>query len=193
MRTLTVDEWKHVFDARGNDPRRWRGYAYSLLESSAALLRLWDDWRRGFAERAAGKPEHGEAQPGYHATAMMLRGMACECLLKAVGLERGTLECLARGGGFRPVRALKKRKTTQHDLVALADIVGFELETGCERRALRGMAVAIVAGRYPVVGSWVEERQQYVEGPSLLVIYGEESDHVGDRLLQRLLGGPLPQ
>ena len=189
MRTMKEDEWKHVFDKRGNDPGRWLGYAYDLLESSAALLDLWTEWTRGFEKRAAGKPEHTERLVGFHSAATMLRGMACECLLKARGLEQGTFR-LAQGGKFVPIKGLGKK---QHDLVRLAEIVGFALESDDERRALRGLAWAIVAGRYPILTSWEAERQHLVDGPPLAVSAGVEWDRAGDSILRRLFGGfPLP-
>jgi hypothetical protein len=189
MRTLTTDEWKHVFDIRGNDAGRWLGYAYDLLESSAALLDLWNDWRRGFEERAAGKPQYTERLVGFHSAATMLRGMACECLLKARGLEQGKFR-LAHDGEFVPIKGLGR---SQHNLVKLADIVGFALETDEERRALRGLSWAIVAGRYPILTSWEAERQHLVDGPPLVVSAGVEWDRAGESILQRLFGGfPLP-
>jgi hypothetical protein len=189
MRTMTTDDWKHVFDVRGNDSGRWLGYAYDLLESSAALLDLWSEWRRGFEERAAGKPQHSERLVGFQSAATMLRGMACECLLKARGLEQGTFR-LAEGGKFVPIKALGKK---QHDLVRLADLVGFVLESDEEVRALRGLSRAIVAGRYPILGTWEAERQHVVDGPPLLVSAGMEVDRAGDDILRRLFGGfPLP-
>jgi hypothetical protein len=188
VRTPTPAEWQEIFDARGNDPRRWRGYAYDLLESSAALLGLWSDWQRGFAERAAGKPQHSEGMVGYHVAASMLRGMACECLLKALGLERGKFR-LAQGGRFVPIKELRN----QHNLVRLAELVGFALECEAEERALRGLQRSIVAGRYPIVSSWEAERRHDVEGPPRRVELGIETDRAGDNILKRLLGAPLPK
>ena len=189
MRTLTDDGWKHVFDTRGNDPGRWFGYAYDLLESSAALLDLWHEWKREFEERAAGKPQYTERLVGFHSAATMLRGMACECLLKARGLEQGTFR-LAQGGEFVPIKGLGR---AQHNLVKLAEIVGFVPDSDEEMRALRGLSRAIVAGRYPILSSWDAERRHLADGPPLVVGEGVEWHRAGDSVLSRLFGGfPLP-
>jgi hypothetical protein len=119
----------------------------------------------------------------------MLCGMACECLLKALGLERGKFR-LAQDGRFVRIAGLGKKQ--QHDLVRLAELVDFALESDDEKRALRGLSRSIVAGRYPILTSWEAERQHLSDGPPVYVGAGVVSDFAGEDILRRLLGGPLP-
>ena len=86
----------------------------------------------------------------YPEPSIMLRAMAVECLLKARAADRGMI--LAKDGRY----VLKLPKVRDHDLVALAKAVDFEM-TDREEFVLGRLARWITAGRYPIQKRWDDQ------------------------------------
>jgi hypothetical protein len=166
------------FDRRGNDPAMWRAYARQLHGASVTLSALSIAALRAICAQKVELP--GDLL-GHSAPAAMLRGMACECYLKALGLQRGKF-VLASGGRFnRRIPGLKN----QHDLLRLARLVDFPLISPEEERALRDLSRAITAGRYPIQLHWSDEARLAPDG-RIEVLSGTALDSVGEGILARL-------
>jgi len=158
----------------------WRAYAHELNAASVALITPWLAimWAR---------TEHGAPLPdplprSFTGPAIMLRAMACECYLKALGLQRGKF-LLAVGGRFKKIAGLKN----QHDLSGLARVVDFQV-THEEEAALKGLSRSISAGRYPIPLHWSEAGRLTPDGR--IDVSGSSGwgwDSVGDGIMARLV------
>src|SRR5437870_4009614 len=101
-----------------NDPDAWETAADDLLNASGVLARE----REAVLKRA---PEEADAKSALAATMLrpaelMLRGMALECLMKAVWLKRGGR--FVEGVGFRGFAGSRK-----HDLIEMAKALRLKL------------------------------------------------------------------
>jgi hypothetical protein len=157
----------------GNNAGSWRQRAEELWSSGSALSNLFD-------EAISYDPPDPIEALDYPDAAGMLRAMALECFLKARAVDRGMV--LARGGRFRPVPGIR-----QHDLVALAGAVGFEM-SDLERAVMKRVARWITAGRYPIQQRWSEQERIRPDGlrEFLCVGWHPNWDHVCEHLVERL-------
>jgi hypothetical protein len=179
-RPATQAEITAHFDLLGNTPIIWRVYGRQLLSTSATLLASWNE---GMRASLANEPSSGD-WVSHLGPAAMLRGMAAECYLKALGLERGKF-LLASGGKFnRKIPGLKN----QHDLVRLAGIVDFPLLGTDEERAMRALARGITAGRYPIPTS-ADQFARLTPDGGIGLLPGGTCDAVSDGILARLAKG----
>jgi hypothetical protein len=117
--------YEDLFNARGNDPVGWFFYGHFLHTSAQTLgatLKV-DDFRQGV---------YG-----------MLLGYTVEAYLKAKWLIGGGR--LAEGGRF-----VRVPNCGDHELLQLADAVGFKLSTAERHVVNRLSAFVKFAGRYPI-------------------------------------------
>jgi hypothetical protein len=165
----------------------WRVYAHELHDASVALITPWLAVMWAWSEKSVPLPD---ALPrSFTGPAVMLRAMACECYLKALGLQRGKF-VLAVGGRFnRKIVGLKN----QHDLVSLARLVEFKVSPE-EEEALKGLSRSISTGRYPIPLHWSEAARLTSDGR--IDISGSSGwgwDSVGDGIMARLIQGHPPK
>ena len=124
-----------------NNPDTWETAADDLLNASGVLTRE----REAVLKR---EPEHTDVKSALAATMLrpvelMLRGMALECLMKAVWLKRGGR--FVEGDGFRDFAGGRK-----HDLIEMANALRLKLLPREEDVLDRLTAFVRFAGRYPV-------------------------------------------
>lgn len=132
-----------------NSAGAWESSASSLLVAADVLRE-----RRSAAEH---DDEQAIGAWRTHPPELMLRGMAVECLLKALWVTRGHL--LAVNGRYKGIPSTK-----EHDLVRLAAALDLEL-SALERDVLRRLsAFSQYGGRYPVPKQATE--LQLVPSPS---------------------------
>jgi hypothetical protein len=128
-----------MHERAGNLSSAWQLCARDLLFASDVL----EERRRAAYEEA---PIVGDLVPleyGLHPAALMLKGMALECLLKGLWLIRGN--SLVLDGKYIGVPS-----AGDHDLVQLAHVIGFKLTT-LERDTARRLSCFIeYGGRYPI-------------------------------------------
>lgn len=135
-----------MFDKVGNDWRFWLSQAEGLL-SASELLNI----NCGNPPKPSDKPRDRDYKKVWdyikiHMVVRMLRGMAIECLLKAIWLKGGGT--LAHKGEYRSILG-----TRDHDLYSLATKVSESTELGLtteEMKILSRLSFAITAGRYPI-------------------------------------------
>ena len=88
---------------------------------------------------------------------LMLKGFAVENLLKALWLKRGNK--LAVGGKYVGVNG-----ATDHNLLQLADTVGFLLNDKAKDVLKRLSIIMTFSGRYPIPRNWSDRRIQKLHG-----------------------------
>jgi len=128
-----------LFDLTGNDPRLWAGCAEALLSSSDVL----DAQYPGVPED---DPDAFWEFFKLHSVSVMLKGMAIECLLKAIWI--GHVSSLAVNGRFQSIPGIR-----DHDLLAIATALGKHLDLGLSKEDMELLPVlsfAITSGRYPI-------------------------------------------
>ena len=119
----------------GNTPETWRSCADDLLAAAAVLL----DHREAAARGSAPAADTWRTHP----SELMLRGMAIECLLKALWVKRG--HKLVEDGKYTSVPG-----AGAHDLVQLAGVLQLTM-SDLEKDLLRRLSHFIeYGGRYPV-------------------------------------------
>jgi hypothetical protein len=123
----------------GSLPAAWQISADELLAASQVLRERGESFDRG--SLAVGDPVPPSGRLG--AVELMLRGMAVECLLKALWLEQGN--ALVDSGHYLGVPG-----AGSHDLPQLASVAAFTLRVH-EKDLLRRLSHFIeYGGRYPV-------------------------------------------
>lgn len=123
----------------GNSARAWHIVSKELLAASRVLKERADSFDS--TSLKSGDPTPYETQLG--AVELMLRGMAMECLLKALWLKSGNV--LVQGGKYEGVP-----KAADHDLVQLASATKFVVKVQ-EKDVLRRLSHFIqYGGRYPI-------------------------------------------
>jgi len=130
---------QQLFDRLGNDWDLWLSQTDALLSASEIL------------NISCGNPPKPPDDPWdfikIHSVVKMLRGMAIECLLKAIWLKTGgTLT--NNKGKYRTIPGTK-----DHDLYSLATKVSENTELGLtteEMKILSRLSFAITSGRYPI-------------------------------------------
>ena len=135
---LTPQEF---FDTVGNNIDLWYWKSLALLSSAEAV------------ENSCGQipsdPKNEEEVYRWmelHGITRMLRGMAIECMFKALWLKHGGR--LADKGKYKSIPGTK-----DHDLCSLEDKMAEKVHTGLnteERRLLARLSFFIVYGRYPI-------------------------------------------
>jgi hypothetical protein len=130
-----------IHEALGNDPEQWKLKAESLCQAASLLY------------QSIGEPPQDPKDPklilewfNLHDIGRMLRGMALECLLKAIWLAHG--ELLVKDGGFVGIP-----KTKSHDLYAMY-LASFSRRkpklSKQEVELLARLSFAITSARYPI-------------------------------------------
>lgn len=129
------------FNTTGNDPTAWFDTAASLLDSANIII------------SNIGRPEEKPQTPDaiwdwvrINYVSRMLRGMAVECLLKAVWLKSG--EILASNGKFRNIP-----NTKSHDLYGLYKAINERIPLNFNEEELKFIArlsFASESARYPI-------------------------------------------
>jgi len=123
----------------GNLTAAWRSVADSLLAAAQVLRERSEPLDPG--SHAPGAPVPPDGRLG--AVELMLKGMAVECLLKALWLKQGNK--LVEAGQYSGVPG-----AGEHDLPQLASVVKFTVDVK-EKGLLRRLSHFIqYGGRYPV-------------------------------------------
>lgn len=137
--------WIQNFDQAGNDPSMWAFYAENLLFAADVLER---EYKRAESLMAAQGPLVKMPESArVFGPMLLLRAAAVECLLKAIGLKRGSF-VLAKEGSFQKVKGIPP-----HDLLALTSVVGEQLSAR-ESGVLRRLSLWLMAGRFPIQTRW---------------------------------------
>ncbi len=135
---------QELFDKVGNDWHFWLSKTDALL-SASELLNI----NCGNPPKPSDEPWDDTKAWDYikiHMVVKMLRGMAIECLLKAIWLKGGGT--LVHKGVYRTIPGTK-----DHDLYSLATKVSESTELGLaveEMKILSRLSFAITSGRYPI-------------------------------------------
>lgn len=130
---------KKIHEGAGNLPRAWEGAAEDLL----AAAQILKERHESFDRASLGPNDPMPPESGVKPVELMLRGMAVECMLKALWLKRGNV--IVRDGKYFGVRG-----AGQHDLPQLASATGFQIDA-VETDLLRRLSHFIqYGGRYPV-------------------------------------------
>jgi len=140
---------KAQFDRSANDKDTWRMRGTDLHMSSKVLREKFTSLSADF------DPENNLAasfnvllHAGLPTQAAMLQGFSVEVLLKAYWLHQGNK--LAEDGEY----ALPGLKKDNHDLCAIAEVVGFDL-SDAEKEVLGRLSLITSSyGRYPVTKKW---------------------------------------
>jgi len=128
-----------LHERAGNMPRAWQRSAEDLL-AAAHILRERND---SFDQESLGPNDPAPPESVVKRVELMLRGMAMECLLKAVWVKRSN--AIVHDGKY-----VKVPGAGQHDLPQLARAVGFAVDSA-ELDLLRRLSHFIkYGGRYPV-------------------------------------------
>ncbi len=137
---------QEIFDKVGNDWHFWLSKTDALL-SASELLNI----NCGNPPKLTDEPRDRDYKKAWdyikiHMVVRMLRGMAVECLLKAIWLKKGGT--LAHKGNYRTIPGTK-----DHDLYLLATKVSESTALGLtveEMKILSRLSYAITSGRYPI-------------------------------------------
>ncbi|HVC97222.1 MAG TPA: hypothetical protein VND64_26315 [Pirellulales bacterium] len=144
------------YEAMANNPELWSCRGHDLHTAAGVL--------RAKALDGMSKPDWSNLSPDdpgiadclkYHGLliqAAMLQGFAVECLLKCFWIAQGNT---VAGDGEYKIEPIKREN---HDLVKIAEAVGFALsesEIGALAK-LSGFARSF--GRYPIARKWQEQR-----------------------------------
>lgn len=123
----------------GNLPRAWELVAQDLLAAAQLLSERHDSFDRESLGQDDPVPPEGRVKP----VELMLRGMAVECMLKALWVKRG--HAIVQDGKYLGVH-----NAGQHDLPQLASAAGF-VSDAVEMDLLRRLSHFVqYGGRYPV-------------------------------------------
>lgn len=167
-----------IHEALGNDPEQWLLRADDLHRASEILYKnigeppcqgLWEAWN-WFSVHNIGR---------------MLRGMALECLLKAMWLSQG--EVLVKDKRFIEIPGVKN-----HDLYAMYVASCQEHRAALteeEKKLLARLSYAIVSARYPIAKS---PHGNYPSAPtSFNNMHWNKCKHDKDSILFRSLWNKL--
>ncbi len=130
---------QELFEKTGNDPSAWACRAEALLSSAGVLDAQYHDV-------PSDDPDAFWEFFKLHTVGMMLKGMAIECLLKAVWTA--CVSSLVTQGRFRSIPGTK-----DHDLLSLLKAIEEHVHIGLSKEELELLPVlssAITSGRYPV-------------------------------------------
>jgi hypothetical protein len=127
------------FERTGNDPSAWACRAEALLSSAGVLGAQYHNV-------PSDDPDAFWEFFKLHTVGMMLKGMAVECLLKAVWTA--CVSSLVAEGRFRAIPGTK-----DHDLLSLVTALEKHVDLGLSKKELELLPIlsfAITSGRYPV-------------------------------------------
>jgi hypothetical protein len=125
----------------GNFWPAWRSVAEDLLAAADVLKQHHDTFDVNSLPVGSPIPSKGRVFPAM----LMLRGMAFECLLKALWLKRDAKRTLVVSGKYRGIPDVD-----DHNLSALANATQFKTDK-VEKHLLRRLSAFIkYGGRYPV-------------------------------------------
>ncbi len=133
------------FDAIGNDASSWLTTSDSLLASAEILYK-----HIGEPPKPPNTPEDVWEWFRVHDVARMLRGMAVECLLKAIWIKSGGI--LAKDGKYKTIPGTKN-----HDLYSTVIKVSEKRPLHLndeELKLLSRLSFSIISGRYPIQKSF---------------------------------------
>jgi hypothetical protein len=173
---------QEIHEALGNDTEQWLLKADALHRSGEFLY-----------ERIGEPPTHDADLEdvcnwfSVHNVGRMLRGMALECLLKAMWLTRG--EVLVKDGRFIGIPGAKG-----HDLYAMYVSACFGHRSALsqeEKKLLARLSFAIVSARYPISKS---SHGNYPSAPMLgNKMQWNKCEHQKDSSLFKSLWGKLSE
>jgi len=130
---------QELFESSGNDPALWASRAEALLTSAHVL-------DAQYAEVPKDDLDLFWKFFKLHTVAMMLKGMAIECLLKSIWIAH--VSSLVVNGKFHSISG-----TRDHDLLSLVTAIGNHVDLSLleeEMELLAVLSFAITSGRYPV-------------------------------------------
>lgn len=128
-----------LHEGAGNLPRAWEAAAEDLL----AAAQILKERHESFDRESLGPGDSMPPESGVKPVELMLRGMAIECMLKALWVKQGN--AIVRAGKYLGVHG-----AGQHDLPQLASATGFQIDA-VETDLLRRLSHFIqYGGRYPV-------------------------------------------
>ncbi len=130
---------QELFERTGNDPSAWVCRSEALLTSAGVLGAQYPDVPRD-------DPDAFWEFFKLHTVGMMLKGMAIECLLKAVWTA--CVSSLVAEGKFQSIPGTK-----DHDLLSLVTAIEEHVDIGLSKEEVELLPVlssAITSGRYPV-------------------------------------------
>ena len=132
---------QEFFDKIGNNIDLWYWKSLALLSSAEAV--------EGSCGQTPSDPKNEEDVVEWmeiHGITRMLRGMALECMFKALWLKYGGR--LAVKGKYQCIPGTK-----DHDLCSLEEKISEKIDTGLnseERKLLARLSFFIIYGRYPI-------------------------------------------
>jgi hypothetical protein len=154
---LLSQDWQiKNFDKVGNSPTSWLSCADDLLAACHFLSKHSATLNHDWGTIGGSPPDMDEVR--IFGVIKMLRGMAVECLLKALWLKSGGE--LARDGVYIQIPGTEKNP---HNLVKLAAKVATRVSltlTVAERDLLKRLSLSIFGGRYPVPRNWQHTKIQ---------------------------------
>ena len=141
------------FDKTGNTSAAWVLAADQVQAAARILKGHRDQFDPTSLKVGANIPDEGKIL----FPELMLSGFAVECLLKALWLKNGN--ALAKNGKY-----LKVKGAANHNLLQLADAVGFHLDANA-RDVLKRLSIIMTSGgRYPIPIDWSARRIQKLNG-----------------------------
>lgn len=174
------DKQKKQFDKFGNTPLAWQLCAEDLLIASQLISEDYSD--ANLKKFAKGDVDLLKARMFF--LNKMLRGMALECIFKALWLKGDG--CLAKDGKY-----LKIPDTEEHNLVSYTDKVSEKIELNIirnrkMRNMLKRLSLFIFSARYPILKNWDLTRIELQPngGKSIPTYWNSPSD---DRLFESCL------
>lgn len=136
----SIDHPREVHQVLGNSPEAWIRKSRELCFASDLLLESY--WKLDLSSPSDVLLPEGRIL----GVALMLRGMAIECLLKAVWLSSG--EKLVEDGEYRKIPG-----TSDHDLCALLEALSGRVGQAIpktEKVLLSKLSLYLTRGRYPI-------------------------------------------
>lgn len=151
---MPVDEWQlDQFQKVGNDHNAWMLSAGDLFAASRLLRKV----RNSFDTESIGVGDAIPDEGRIHATELMLRGFAVECLLKALWVMRGGKICVE--GKYVGING-----AGDHNLIQLSDVNKLSF-TEPQRDVLKRLSIFMTSvGRYPIPKHWHETKMQSTLG-----------------------------
>ena len=172
---ISKDRQIKNFNKIKNTPTAWQYYAENLLLSSKYL---WGVFSRGVLKKIE-KGENPSAKSSrIFGVAQMLRGMALECLFKAIWLKGGGK--LAIDGKYKGIPY-----TNDHNLISLYEEVSKKIDlniTDDEKHLLKRLSLVITVGRYPIPKKWDYNKKGYPKGWSI-----KKDEKLLDSLVNRII------
>jgi hypothetical protein len=178
-KTISDIELRTIFDSIGNDISPWCWKSLALLLSADAVENSC-----GQIPNDPNNEEEVFKWVEVHGITRMLRGMALECMFKALWLEYGG--SLVNRGKYKGIPGTK-----DHDLCSLESKVAEKVDTGLntkEKRLLARLSFFIENGRYPIRKSYFSRYPSYPysDKPICWYLWAPEHDKIFNDLVAKL-------